>query len=172
MRIAGHLVFPTVSRQDSIQMKAYVGCSLKHTWTHTTTFAHKHTLILAVSRDSYCPFSSQVHFTAVSLTVAYILDYFYLPLKQLQNLRREFSSSLLYRRGNWAIGMMKNFSKTQRDLEYLGLVPVLWSIPNNILYSWIKKSQHRESEDRRKLDRKTVSGTFIIPQVHSNLCKT
>lgn len=62
---------------------------------------------------------------------------------------------------------MKNSSKAQRDLEYLGLVPVLWSTPNNILYLYVIKSQHRESEGIRKLDQKTVGGTFSIPWVQA-----
>lgn len=63
--------------------------------------------------------------------------------------------------------MIKNFSKAQRDLEYFGVVPVLWSTLNNILYLNTLKSQHGKSESPRKLDQRTVDGAFRIAQVQT-----
>lgn len=67
--------------------------------------------------------------------------------------------------------MIKNFPKAQRDLEYLGVVPVLWSTLNNILYLNTIKRQHGESEGPRKLYQRTIDGVFRVAQMQTDFLK-
>lgn len=67
--------------------------------------------------------------------------------------------------------MIKNFSKAQRDLEYVGVVLVLWSTLNNILYLNTIKRQHGESEGPRKLDQRTIGGVFRVAQMQTDFLK-
>lgn len=67
--------------------------------------------------------------------------------------------------------MIKNFPKAQRDLDYLVVVPVLWSTLNNILYLNTIKRHHGESESPRKLDQRITDGVFRVSQMQTDFLK-
>lgn len=46
----------------------------------------------------------------------------------------------------------------------LGLLPVFWSTPSNILYLRVIKSWHREQAGPRKLDHKIIGRTLRVSQ--------
>ena len=58
------------------------------------------------------------------------------------------------------------FQRSER-FRILGLLPVFWSTPNNILYLRVIKSWHREQEGLRKLDQKIIGRTLRVSQVQA-----